>query len=324
MTTKLVEGTNFIRSASKNIGQYQGLMIWLVVALLFLLARFIAPSFLDPIHILNVIRQASGLGIVTIGQTIVLITGGLDLSNGAVITLVDVIAATILNGKNDLLLPVILVCLSIGVVIGLVNGLLITKLKIPPLIETLGMFGILKGMAYVYTRGAPKGDIPTFLEFVGSGHIGVIPTQVFFWVFFTIVAIIVMGKTPYGRLIYSVGGNPNAARLSGVHVDRIVISAYIISSTLAAFAGLILAGYIGTGSLSLGEGYNLNSLAAAVVGGTAFTGGTGTIIGSAGGAMFLAIIISLLRFLGLPYSTQLIVQGVILAVAIFFQTRTQE
>lgn len=324
MTIKPAEGVDYFKSASKTFNRYQGLMIWVIVALLFLLARVIAPSFLDPIHILNVVRQASGLGIVTIGQTLVLITGGLDLSNGAVITLVDVIAATILNGKNDLLVPVIFITLFIGLSVGLINGLLITKLNIPPLIETLGMFGILKGIAYVYTRGAPKGDIPTSLEFVGSGHVGPIPTQVFFWFFFTIIAIIVMNKTPYGRLVYSVGGNKRAARLSGVRVDRIVVSAYIISSILAAFTGLILAGYIGTGSLTLGEGYNLNSLAAAVVGGTAFTGGTGTIIGSAGGAMFLAIIISLLRFLGLPYSTQLIVQGVILAIAIFAQTRIQE
>jgi len=323
MTTVTTSSAVGIRKFVQKISINPSVVIWIVIVLLLLLARIVSSGFLTPTHMLNVARQASGLGIVTIGQTIVIITGGIDLSNGMVITLVDIVAATILRGKDTLLFPVILLCLAIGCLIGLVNGLLITKVKIPPLIETLGMFGILKGTAYVITSGAPKGDIPPSLNFVGSGFIGPIPTQVFFWVGFTILAIIVMHKTPFGRYIYAVGGNTRAARLSGVKTDRVVISAYIISSVLAAVAGLILAGYIGTGSLSLGEGYNLNSVAAAVVGGTAFSGGSGTIIGSTGGALFLAILISLLRFLGLPYSNQLMVQGAILAIAIYFQSRSQ-
>jgi len=323
MTTLAAEDAGSIRKFLKKIPLNSSIAIWLVIVFLILLARVISASFLDPVHMLNVARQASGLGIVTIGQTIVILTGGIDLSNGMVITLVDVIAATILNGKDTYLIPVIILSLSLGCVIGLINGLLITKVRIPPLIETLGMFGILKGTAYVYTRGAPKGDIPPVLHFVGEGFVGPIPTQVFFWVGFTIIAIIVMRNTSFGRHVYSVGGNPRASRLSGVKNDRVVILAYVISSVLAAMTGLILAGYIGTGSLSLGEGYNLNSVAAAVVGGTAFTGGVGTIIGSAGGALFLSILISLLRFLGLPYSNQLMVQGAILAIAIFLQSRSQ-
>ena len=299
-------------------------IIWIVIVFLLILARIISAAFLDVTHMLNLVRQASGLGIITIGQTLVILTGGIDLSIGSVITLVDVLAATILNGKDALLIPVILLCLTIGVIVGLVNGLLITKLKISPLVGTLGMYGIIKGIAYVLTKGAPKGKIPPSLTFVGSGFVGPIPTQVFFWVGLTIIFLIIVYKTPYGRFIYSVGGNPKAARLSGVNVDWIIISAYIISSGLAATAGLILAGYIGTGSLTLGEGYSLNSVAATVVGGTSFSGGVGSLIGSVGGSLFLSIVISLLRFLGLPYSNQLMVQGAILAVAIFVHSRTQQ
>ncbi len=313
----------FIKTGQQTLGN-PSVIIWLIVVFLLVLARIISAAFLDVTHMLNIVRQASGLGIVTIGQTLVLITGGIDLSNGPVITLVDVLAATILNGKDDLLIYVVLLCLAIGLLVGLMNGLLITKLKVPPLVGTLGMFGIIKGIAYVYTNGAPKGKIPPFLTFVGSGFVGPIPTQVYFWIGVTILFLFIVYKTPYGRLIYSVGGNRNAARLSGVNVDRIIISAYMISSGLAALTGLILAGYIGTGTLTLGEGYNLNSVAAAVVGGTSFSGGVGSLFGSVGGSLFLSIVISLLRFLGLPYSNQLMVQGAILAVAIFVHSRSQQ
>jgi len=299
-------------------------VIWVVIAALLVIARFISASFWNPTHLLNVLRQASGLGIVTLGQTLVILTGGIDLSNGMVITLVNVLASGILKGKDVLLVPVILLALGIGAFVGLINGLLVTKVKIPPLVCTLGMFGILKGISYIYTGGAPKGAIPPSLSFIGSGFVGPIPTQVFFLAGFFIIIYLLVHRTPYGRFIYSVGGNKRAASLSGVNVDLVIISAYVISSILAAMTGLILAGYIGTGSLMIGEGFNFNSIAAAVVGGTLFSGGVGSIIGGIGGALFLAVLISLLRFMGLPYSSQLIVQGVILIIAIYTQTRSKE
>jgi len=323
MATTMVDAKEQARKPEQRIRISPSAAIWLAVAGVLLLARVISAGFWDMAHLLNVTRQASSLAIATVGQTFVILTGGLDLSNGMVITLVDVVAATILDGKDDLLVPVIFLCLSIGVLVGLVNGLLVTKLKVPPLVGTLGMFGILKGIAYVYTGGSPKGYIPPSLTFVGSGFVGPIPTQVFFGVGFTILGIIVLRKTSFGRYLYAVGGNPTASRLSGVRTDRVITMAYVSSSLLAAIAGLVLAGYIGVGSLSLGDGYNLNSISAAVVGGTAFSGGVGTIVGSAGGSLFLALVISLLRFLGLPYSNQLMVQGAILALATYAHARAQ-
>ena len=317
------EAKDRIRQLGRGFRLGPSAAIWLAVVGVLLVARAVSAGFWDIGHLLNVARQASGLAIVTIGQTYVILTGGLDLSNGMVITLVDVVAATILNGKDDLLVPVIFLCLGIGTLVGLINGLMVTKLKIPPLVGTLGMFSILKGIAYVYTGGSPKGYIPPSLTFVGNGFIGPIPTAVFFGVGFTILGIIVLHKTSFGRYLYAVGGNPKAARLSGVRADQVVIMAYVSSGLLAAIGGLVLAGFIGTGTLSMGEGYNLNSIAATVVGGTAFSGGVGTVIGSAGGALFLALVVSLLRFLGLPYSSQLMVQGAILAIATYAHARAQ-
>jgi len=315
---------NKLQGISIKLFSDPSIIIWYLVILLLIIGRFVSKSFWNITHLLNVLRQASGLGILTLGQTMVILTGGIDLSNGMVITLVDVLAAGILDGKDTLLFPVILLAIGIGIIVGLINGLLVTKVKIPPLVCTLGMFGILQGFAYMYTGGAPKGDIPPSLSFVGEGFVGPIPTQVFFLLGFFLLIFILMNRTTYGRNIYAAGGNKRAAFLSGVNIDLVIISAYVISSVLAALTGLILAGYIGTGSLMIGDGYNFNSVAAAVVGGTMFSGGVGSIIGGMGGALFLAILISLLRFMGLPYSNQLMVQGVILAIAVYAQTKRKE
>ena len=217
----------------------------------------------------------------------------------------------------------LVLCLGIGLAAGLANGLLVTRLKVPPLVVTLGMFSILQGTAYVYTNGTPKGEISPALEFVGTGFVGPIPTAVLFWVGFTILAALILQRTVYGRQLYAVGGNEKASRLSGIHTSRVTILAYVISGFLAAVAGLILSGYIGTGSLTIGDGRNMDSIAAAVVGGTALSGGSGSVMGTAGGALFLALLFSFLRFIGWPYTIQLMMQGVILAVAVYLHVRSQ-
>jgi ribose transport system permease protein len=297
------------------------LAVWGAIAVVLLLAGILAPGFLEVGHLLNVARQVSSLAIVTTGQVFVISTGGLDLSNGMVITLVTVIAATLLGGQDTWLLPVVLLCLSIGVGVGLVNGLLVTKLRIPPLIGTLGMFGILRGVAYVYTGGAPKGAAPESLKMLGNGHLGVVPLAVICALIFVLLGAALLNKTTFGRRIFVIGANPRTAYLSGIHVDGMILLAYVISGFSAAFAGLVVAGYIGVGSLSAGNDYNLNSIAAAVIGGTALIGGTGSVTGGAAGALFLGLVVSLLRFLGLSYNVQLIVEGVILAFAVLVQTQ---
>lgn len=297
--------------------------VWLAIIAVLIFARIMSSGFLEPEHLLNISRQVSSLAIVTTGQVFVIITGGLDLSNGMVITLVTVLAASILNGESTYIVPVIFLCLGVGLLVGLVNGLLIAKLNIPPLIGTLGTFGILKGIAYVYTDGAPKGDVPPVLTFIGNGHVGPIPMAAICAVVFVGIGAVVLRRTLFGRRLFAVGANPRAARLSGVNVERTIILAYVFSGLSASVAGLLVTGYIGTGSLSVGNTYNLDSIAAAVIGGTSLSGGTGSVIGGAGGALFLALVVSLLRFLGLSYSGQLIVQGAILAFAIVAQSRAQ-
>jgi ribose/xylose/arabinose/galactoside ABC-type transport system permease subunit len=239
-----------------------------------------------------------------------------------VITLVNVVAATMLRGSDESLGVTVLVCLVIGVVTGVVNGSLITKLKVPPLVVTLGMFSILKGIAYVYTNGSPKGEISPALEFVGTGFVGPIPTAVIFWVALTLVGIFILRRTVYGRQLFAVGGNEKASRLSGIRTNLVVIGAYVISGISAVIAGLILSGYVGTGMMTIGDGRELDSIAAAVVGGTALSGGSGSVVGTAGGALFLSLLFSFLRSIGLPYTIQLMAQGLILAVAVYLHVRS--
>jgi ribose transport system permease protein len=296
--------------------------VWVTIAAVLLLAGMVAPGFLGVDHLLNVARQVSSLAIVTIGQVFVIVTGGIDLSNGMVITLVTVLSATLLDGQDSNIVPVLLLCLLIGAVVGLFNGLVVTKLRVPPLIGTLGVYGILRGIAYVYTNGAPKGSAPASLKTLGNGHIGDVPIAVIYALAFIVLGSIVLNKTTYGRRLYIVGANARAAHLSGVAVGRCITIAYVVSGFLAAAAGLVVAGYIGVGSLSAGNDYNLNSVAAAVIGGTALAGGTGSVAGGAAGALLLGLIVSLLRFLGVPYGAQLAVQGCILAFAVLAQARS--
>lgn len=295
--------------------------VWVAIAALLAVASIASDNFVSSQHLINVARHAAALCIVTVGQVFVILTGGLDLSNGAVITLVSVVASHLLNGSDQYLVPVVLLCLAIGAGVGLFNGLIVAKLGIPPLIGTLGTFGILNGAAYVLTDGAPKGGIPESIRFVGNGTVAGFPVSTLCAIAFVILGAFILNRSMFGRQLVFLGANKSAARLSGVPVARVIIFAYVFSGLSAACAGILAVGYTGVGSLSLGDGYNLNSITAAVIGGTSLAGGSGSVVGGAAGVFFLALLTSFLRFLGLSYSGQLIVQGAILAAAVILQAR---
>lgn len=297
--------------------------VWLAIAVVLALAGVAAPGFLGADHLLNVARQVASLAIVTAGQVFVITTGGIDLSNGMVMTLITVLCANLLGGHDTYIVPVVLLCLLIGVVVGVFNGLLVTKLRIQPLIGTLGTYGILRGAAYVYTGGAPKGEASPALKALGNGHVHTVPLAVLFALAVIVISHVLLNRTIFGRALFATGANRRAAALSGIAVDRVVMLAYVASGLTAAAAGLVVAGYIGVGSLSAGNDYNLNSVAAAVIGGTTLAGGIGSVTGGAVAALFLGLLVSLLRFLGLSYSTQIIVQGAILAAAVLAQSRAR-
>jgi len=293
--------------------------IYIILIVVFVAASIASPVFLKERNILNVIRQASILGLVAIGQTYVILTGGIDLSVASVMALMSILSANMMEGKNELVLSVSILCLGIAAFIGLINGLLVTKIHIPPFIATLGVLLMVQGFRFVYSGGMPKGSIPENLRYFGRGLLWGFPVTVWLCILMGIIAWVILNNTLLGRAIYAVGGNPRTARLSGVKTDLVQIIVYISSGFWAGFAGLLLTGWIGLADNWLGQGYELDSIAAVVIGGSVLTGGKGTVWGSLAGALMLAILYNIVILLGLDVDIQRIVKGLVIigAVALY-------
>lgn len=299
--------------------------IWVVLLLLTIVSTLISPVFFTTRNISTLLKQAASLGIVAVGQTLAILTGGIDLSVASVMALMSVVAASLMKGQDSLFLPVVLFCLAIAAAIGMVNGLLVTKLKIPAFITTLGMVLVVQGIRFVYTGGSPRGSISPALKFIGGGMVGPVPAAVILWVVIVVVFVILMRRTTFGRRMYAVGGNRSAAHLSGVNVNGIIIAAYTLCSLLGGVAGLVYTGYNGFADNWVGRGFELNSIAAVVVGGTLFEGGRGGVVGTVAGVLIITILFNLVLLLGLDEEYQRIVKGVaiILAVAMYARMRTR-
>jgi ribose transport system permease protein len=253
----------------------------------------------------------------------VILTGGIDLSVGSQISLFAVLAAYIMNRDPSMIIPALVACVGLGAVFGLINGLLITKRKVAPFIATLGMAIVITGAQLVWTNGAPKGDMPDLIRFLGRGGVGPIPAALIVFTILSIVAAFVLRRTVFGRRVYAVGGNAEAARLSGTNTDRVIIGVYVISGVMAALGGIILGGFIGVSDNWVGKGLELDSIAAVVIGGTSLFGGRGGVSGTAAGVILLTILLNLVLLLGLPVEVQLVVKGLVIigAVTVYTQRR---
>lgn len=289
--------------------------VYVSLAVLLLIAAVVSPDIYGPNTLFLILRQASQLGLVTIGQTLVMLVGGLDLSVTGVIVLTSVVIAEVGAGQNSLILPGVLISLALGVIIGLANGLLVTKRNVPPFVATLGVLVLIRGAQLAHTRGIPSGQVPEGMG-VLSAAIGPIPLSFLLWLLITLVLSYALYATPYGRRIYAVGSNREAAHLSGIAVDRILISVYVLCSLMAVLAGIVLSGYVGYVDRYLGRGFDLDSITAAVVGGTSFAGGKGTLLGAAVGVLLVQFLSSLLLVLGLDVQAQLVVKGLVVIAAV--------
>ncbi len=270
-----------------------------------IVGELIRPGFADYNQFTNILRIAAFLGVVAIGQTLVILSGGegIDLSVGAIVTLAAIIIFRFTNGSDALLLPALLIALLVGFAIGLVNGIGIALIRIPPLVMTLGMTGVVKG-------ATP----PSMKAIISDPWIAGIPGDVFIWALFGIGVTLLLQRTAYGKALYAIGSNRVTARLSGVSVESTVILTYGLSGLFAALGGFVLLGYTQAVFLNLGDPYTLPTIAAVVVGGTALAGGIGGYTGTMAGALLLTLIASLLITLGLPEFGRQIVYGLILLV----------
>lgn len=291
------------------------------LAVLLAVAGALIPSFLLPERLLLLGQQVAPLALVAIGQTLVVLIGGIDLSVGSVLTFSLVLGAGIARGSNELLLPAVVVCLGAGAFIGLVNGLLVTRLRLPALISTLATAVMVDGAAWVYTNGAPNGSMPDILQFAANGKIGIVPIADIIVALVFAAVLILLTRTVFGRRLYAVGANVRTARLTGIRVEEITVIAYVLCGTLAAAAGLLLGGYIAVGTLKAGEAYVLNSLAIVLIGGTSLSGGEGGVVGTIVGVMILAVLTALLIQLSVPIALRSVLLALIVVVGAILQGR---
>jgi ribose/xylose/arabinose/galactoside ABC-type transport system permease subunit len=259
--------------------------------------------------------------LVALGQTLVVLVGGLDLSVGAVLTLSLVLASGITQGRAELAIPGVALCLLAGAAVGLVNGLLIVGLRLPPLIATIGMMSVVQGISWVYTHGAPGGSMPESIRFVANGRWGPLPVADLVFAAAVVLIGLLLHRTVFGKHLYAAGANARAAELAGVSVKRVTILAYVLSAALAAAGGIVLGGYVGVGTLEAGDPYVLNSIAAVIIGGTRFTGGEGGVAGTAISVGILAVLTGILIQLGIPVTLRSVLLSIIVVAAAVLQTR---
>ena len=286
-----------------------------VLLLMILAATIASPVFRSTANLSNVLRQAAIPGIVAVGQTIAVLSAGIDLSVGSVVKLTAVLTAGLMQGYNELMVPVIVLMLLMGCLIGLLNGLVIVGLRVNPFIATLGTFSILRGLALAYTT-SPVGAIPDPMRRFYYGSIGWIPYPLIVFLIIFLAAVLILRMTPFGRFVYAIGGDEETARLAGIRVVPVKLAVYVISSLLATIAGLITVSRMGLGDPVVGEGFELDSITAVVLGGTSLFGGRGTLIGTLAGVLILGLVNNIMNLLNISVWYQQLIKGIIILVAV--------
>ena len=299
--------------------------VYIALLVLLLAATVLTPKLYDVNTVAVVMRQASQLGIVAIGQTMILLVAGLDLSIGGIFIMTSIVVAVVTNGRDEMVIPAILISLALGALVGLGNGVLVTKRRVPPFVATLGMLVLVKGATQAYTRGVPGGFVPEILGVVNQSWF-VLSIPLLLWLGLNAFFMFVLRRTAYGRKVYAVGSNIEAARLSGISVDAIRVSVYILGSCLAVVSGIVLTGYVGYVDRFIGTGLELDSIAAAIVGGTAFVGGRGGLLGTIAGVLLIQLLSTMAVLMGLDIEVQFIIKGLVIlgAVTLYSLASTEE
>ena len=309
--------------AGSRIRSQRGLFIAVAALLVAAFAIFVftGVNFFKPTNLLNIARGFSMLSIAAIGQTVVIIGGGLDLSVAEVISTSNVFAATFMAGHNALFLPVTLLTLVFGAAVGLFNGLLVTKRNVPAFVATLGSSIVLRGGRLMWTQGLPQGHIPDNLNALGVGVTLGIPNLFYVFLAFAVLMALVLTRMGYGRRLYAVGTNRSVATLSGIRSDRTIIQSYVICGVSSAFVGILLGGYTGMSDQKIGEGYDLDSIAVAVLGGAAIGGGSGSVGGTVVGAVIILVLTNLSLLMGFPIQSQMVIKGLVIVLALGLNAR---
>lgn len=295
--------------------------IALTLVLLLVAMFFLNSNLLEPTPLLNIVRRATPLMVLAMGQLFVIVSGGFDLSVGSLMTVTVILAAGFGQGDEAATYPVLALVFGVGALVGLVNGLVTTKLKVPSFITTLGMLLILEGAAYYFTGGAPRGALAENFRMFGRQEIELpgfdLPYAVLVLLVIGTVAWRLLHRSTLGQQLYATGGGVRAAELSGVSVDRVRIIAFVLSSTSAVAAGVLIGGIAGV-SANVGAGYEFQAISAVVLGGAVLGGGKGSMTAVILGALVLEVLFTLLNLLGLPQPLRETAQGLIIIGAVGF------
>ncbi|WP_099514431.1 ABC transporter permease [Microvirga ossetica] len=304
-----------------------------LIFLLLMMAVFatLEPRFLDPTNLFNVMRQISITGLIALGMTFVILTAGIDLSVGSVLALSAIVAAAVAKGStgNSLSLDSdevtgygwfasLLTAVGIGVLCGFIQGFTITRLKVPPFVVTLGGLSAFRGLTLWFSGGGPISGFDADFRWWGQGMIGPVPVPVILFLLCALICHVVLRHTRYGRNVYAVGGNMEAARLSGILVSRIILSVYVIVGFFAGLAGFVLNARLNSAEAVAGQGYELTVIASVVIGGTSLFGGAGTIAGTVIGATLIGVLVNGLVLNNVSSYIQQVIIGLIIISAVAF------
>lgn len=306
---------NYKINFKNKINEYA---IYVILVLLFLFFSMVSPSFINANNLINVVRQISMLGIASVGMTFALLVGGIDLSIGSQMSMVAVICSIMMTKYNINPFIACIICLVLTSIVGFFNGIIISKIKMPPLIVTLSTMIIIEGVAFIISKGIPIFGFPQGFSILGQGYIGIIPIPVIIMIVVLIIGAVVLNKTYIGRYFYSIGGNEEASRLSGIDVDKIKMLAYILSGLFAGIAGVILLSRTNSGQPTMGKGFEFDVLTAVVLGGVSVNGGVGKISNVISGILIIGVLNNGLVLMGVNTYIQSVIKGVVLLIAVAF------
>lgn len=292
-------------------------IVYIILIALLLVGSLLSDMFRTSNNLTNLMRQAVALGIVSTGQTLVLLSAGIDLSVGSVISLTTCLTTGLICGRESMVFPVVTLVIVLALLIGFCNGFIIVRTHVSPLIVTLAMMSIIQGVVLLYTN-APVGELPSSFGFLAWGMVGLIPFPIFILAAVAVAAILVQKQTPFGRYLFATGGNEEIARRSGIRVDRVRIFVYMVCSLTAALTGIFLASRMGQGDPMAGERYMIDSLIPPLIGGTSLMGGRGGVVGTIAGTFILTVVSNIFNLLDVETYWQWVMTGSIVIIAVAF------
>ncbi len=290
-----------------------------------IIVSIINPRFLSIPNIMNVLRQTSVNSVIAIGMTLIILTGGIDLSVGSILAFCGAIMASLIGSGLNSVIAIIL-SLILGGVFGLANGVLVSKYKLQPFIVTLVTMTLLRGATLVFTNGKPI-SIPNggdLFDNIGGGYIFGIPVPIYIMLVLFVIVNYILNNTKFGRYIYAVGGNEEATKLSGINTDKVKVYVYALGGFFAALAGVIVTSRLGSAQPTAGSGYELDAIAAVVLGGTSLSGGYGKIAGTALGAVIIGVLANALNLLDVSSYYQMMVKALVILIAVSIDKKSKK